>query len=262
MLQRIGPRILVIVPGDREDVIARDRPCARRIGREAGGDALGLVLTGGYRPRAPVARGDPGAPTCSRRIVAEDTYAVASEVHDLLVKTHAADSGKIEEIKALVWEHLFIDRILEVAAEASRGLIRRPRVGVADPGAGAGPEPRPAPSPVWYSPNTPPATARFPGTVGRAARCRSAGSTRTGPRADSERRARRRRSSSAQRATVGDRHVVDLGERLRGEDVAASSRAAPRPSARRRPMRRSGREERPVEHRCRGPLLRREMDVA
>ena len=48
----------------------------------------------------------------------EDTYAVASEVHDLLVKTHPADRGKIEEIKALVWEYLFIDRILEVASEA------------------------------------------------------------------------------------------------------------------------------------------------
>ncbi len=48
----------------------------------------------------------------------EDTYAVASEVHDLLVKTHPADIGKIEEIKALVWEYLFIDRILGVATEA------------------------------------------------------------------------------------------------------------------------------------------------
>ena len=47
----------------------------------------------------------------------EDTYAVASEVHDLLVKTHVADREKIEEIKALVWEHLFIDRVLAVAAE-------------------------------------------------------------------------------------------------------------------------------------------------
>ena len=51
-------------------------------------------------------------------IVAEDTYTVASEVHDLLVKTHAADTGKIELIKELVWEHLFIDRFLEVADEA------------------------------------------------------------------------------------------------------------------------------------------------
>ena len=48
-------------------------------------------------------------------IVPEDTYVVASEVHDLLVKTHPADAGKIEMIKALVWEHLKIDRVLEAA---------------------------------------------------------------------------------------------------------------------------------------------------
>ena len=41
---------LVIVPGDREDVIAAIVH-AHRIGAPAGGDALGLVLTGGYRPR-------------------------------------------------------------------------------------------------------------------------------------------------------------------------------------------------------------------
>ncbi len=48
-------------------------------------------------------------------LVPEDTYVVASEVHDLLVKTHPADAGKIAEIKALVWEYLFIDRLLAVA---------------------------------------------------------------------------------------------------------------------------------------------------
>jgi len=51
-------------------------------------------------------------------LVPEDTYQVASELHDLLVKTHPADQGKIAEIKALLWEHLFIDRVLEVAEEA------------------------------------------------------------------------------------------------------------------------------------------------
>ncbi len=116
MLQRIGPRALVIVPGDREDVIAAIVH-ARRVGAEAGGDALGLVLTGGYRPRKPVLEAIRAADLFAT-IVPEDTYAVASEVHDLLVKTHAADRGKIEEIKALVWEYLFIDRILEVASEA------------------------------------------------------------------------------------------------------------------------------------------------
>ena len=116
MLQRIGTGALVIVPGDREDVIGAIVH-AHRVGAEAGGDALGLVLTGGYRPRQVVLDAIRAADLFAT-IVPEDTYVVASEVHDLLVKTHVADHGKIEEIKALVWEYLFIDRILEVATEA------------------------------------------------------------------------------------------------------------------------------------------------
>ena len=115
MLQRIGERSLVIVPGDREDVIGAIVH-AHLIGAPAAGDALGLVLTGGYQPRKTVIDAIRHADLFAT-IVPEDTYAVASEIHDLLVKTHIADREKIEEIKALVWEHLFIDRVLEVASE-------------------------------------------------------------------------------------------------------------------------------------------------
>ena len=116
MLQRIGERSLVIVPGDREDVIGAIVH-AHLIGAPAAGDALGLVLTGGYQPRKTVIDAIRHADIFAT-IVPEDTYVVASEIHDLLVKTHIADREKIEEIKALVWEYLFIDRILEVATEA------------------------------------------------------------------------------------------------------------------------------------------------
>ena len=51
MLERVGPRTLVIVPGDREDVILAIAT-AHLLAPPAG--ALGLVLTGGYRPRQPV----------------------------------------------------------------------------------------------------------------------------------------------------------------------------------------------------------------
>ncbi len=140
MLERVGPRTLVIVPGDREDVIltlttahlvgpARPGspaevggiggiagvPAAELDGHE--GAALGLVLTGGYRPRPAVIDAIRRADLFAT-LVPEDTYAVASEVHDLLVKTHAGDREKIETIKALVAEHLDIDRILAAAAVA------------------------------------------------------------------------------------------------------------------------------------------------
>ena len=54
-------------------------------------------------------------------LVTEDTYAAASEVHDLLVKTHPADTEKIELIQQLVAEHLDVDRVLARFAEPIRG---------------------------------------------------------------------------------------------------------------------------------------------
>jgi hypothetical protein len=113
MLQRIGERTLVIVPGDREDVILA-LATAHLMGPGGGGVALGLVLTGGYRPRPAILDAIRGADLFAT-LVREDTYLVASEVHDLLVKTHASDTEKIEAIKELVWEHLEIDPVLEAA---------------------------------------------------------------------------------------------------------------------------------------------------
>jgi BioD-like phosphotransacetylase family protein len=116
MLERVGPRTLVIVPGDREDVILAIAT-AHNGGSSHKGAALGLVLTGGYRPRQAVLDAIRRADLFAT-LVGADTYAVASDVHDLLVKTHKSDHGKITEIKDLVWEHLEIDRVLEVAAPA------------------------------------------------------------------------------------------------------------------------------------------------
>ena len=133
MLERVGPGTLVIVPGDREDVILtlttahqlgladrsnrdQEEEATRAITDDHGGAAIGLVLTGGYRPRPAVIDAIRRADLCAT-LVNEDTYAVASEVHDLLVKTHAADLVKIELIKQLVAGNLDVDRIFEVASE-------------------------------------------------------------------------------------------------------------------------------------------------
>jgi BioD-like phosphotransacetylase family protein len=133
MLERVGPGTLVIVPGDREDVILTlttahlmgtpraatteelTQPTLRLEDAHAGA-AIGLVLTGGYQPRKPVIEAIRRADLFAT-LVADDTYTVASEVHDLLVKTHAADHEKIAMIKELVATNLDVDRILEVATE-------------------------------------------------------------------------------------------------------------------------------------------------
>jgi BioD-like phosphotransacetylase family protein len=109
MLERIGPGTLVIVPGDRSDAILRLTSA-----HSSSALAAGLVLTGGYRPSQTVID-EIRWSNLFATLVAEDTYAVASEVHDLLVKTHSADVEKIAMIKALVAEHLDLERILAVA---------------------------------------------------------------------------------------------------------------------------------------------------
>jgi hypothetical protein len=137
MLERVGPGTLVIVPGDREDVIltlttahlmgpagSADPGEFVGVGGRAtlaghDGAAIGLVLTGGYRPRQTVIDAIRRADLFAT-LVPEDTYSVASEVHDLLVKTHPADLEKIDEIKRLVAENLDIESILAVATEAPR----------------------------------------------------------------------------------------------------------------------------------------------
>ncbi len=132
MLERVGPGTLVIAPGDREDVILtlttahmmgtprRGTPAEAsgmvELPPEASGagSAIGLVLTGGYVPRPAVLSAIRQA-NLFAAIVPSDTYSAASEVRDLLVKIHAADREKIALIKAMVREHLDVDRFLAVA---------------------------------------------------------------------------------------------------------------------------------------------------
>ncbi len=134
LLQRIGPGSLLIVPGDRDDVIHATIAASRtarslradpglldrlrnrsRFGRRpedpARTELAGMLLTGGYRPR-PRDLEAIRAANLFAYLVEEDTYPAASEVHDLLVKTHAADGEKIETIKRLVAENLDVDRLL------------------------------------------------------------------------------------------------------------------------------------------------------
>jgi BioD-like phosphotransacetylase family protein len=157
LFDRVGPGSLLIVPGDRTDVIhamvAANR--ASRLGaRERRGglftrrqqvfgrtpddpnrtELAGLILTGGYRPRPR----DMEAIQQERLfafLVEEDTYEAASEVHDLLVKTHPADREKIDLTRRLVSEHLDIDRILERFTDPSaiRASAPRPPASVAGP---------------------------------------------------------------------------------------------------------------------------------
>ncbi len=153
LIERVGPGSLLIIPGDRTDVIhavvAANR--AAREGRERRGlfarrrqvfgrapddpsrtELAGLVLTGGYRPRPR----DLEAIQQERMfafLVERETYEAASQVHDLLVKTHPADREKIELTRRLVSEHLDIDYVLDRFAEPRPAGRRTPSGAVTGP---------------------------------------------------------------------------------------------------------------------------------
>jgi BioD-like phosphotransacetylase family protein len=150
LVDRVGPGSLLIVPGDRTDVIhamvAANR-ASRMVGERRGlfarrrqvfgrapedpnrTELAGMILTGGYRPRPR----DLEAIQQEKMfafLVEQDTYEAASEVHDLLVKTHPADHEKIELTRQLVSEHLDIDRVLDCFSDP--GPMRAARRNPAD----------------------------------------------------------------------------------------------------------------------------------
>ena len=101
--------VLVITPGDREDIILSAASCAK----EAGAPALaGIVLTGGLRPSETVLKVIQALPF-PVLLACEDSYEVASKVHDLIVKTRPDDTAKIALIRDLIAEHVDVEKILD-----------------------------------------------------------------------------------------------------------------------------------------------------
>ncbi|MGA2747825.1 MAG: AAA family ATPase [Verrucomicrobiota bacterium] len=101
------PGSLVITPGDREDIIM----AAAAMAADPNGHLAGMVLTEKLTPSAsvlavieklafPVLLAD------------EDCYEVASGVHNIIVKTRAADTEKISVIRDLIAENVDVNKIL------------------------------------------------------------------------------------------------------------------------------------------------------
>jgi len=101
------PGVLLITPGDREDLVLAAATVA---GRER--KLAGVVLTGNLRPgkNALKAIQEMQFPVLLAR---DDSYEVASTVHDLIVKTRPDDTQKIELIRNLIAEHVDVQKILE-----------------------------------------------------------------------------------------------------------------------------------------------------
>ena len=158
VLQKIGPGSLVLVQGDRQDIIHatiaanqtqeqlnqepgllerfRNRSRFGRMPEDPDARMLaGMVFTGGLRPKDRDIEALRAAGIFAF-LVEEETYPVASSIHGLLVKTHLADRAKIELIKQVVADHFDVDAMLQrldatawpshvSAAPGSTGSLRR-----------------------------------------------------------------------------------------------------------------------------------------
>jgi BioD-like phosphotransacetylase family protein len=167
VLEGIGPGSLLIVQGDRSDIISATiaaNDTQKQLNREPGVlDRLRNRSRFGRVPDDPEARLLAGIVFTNGRLPSErdisalreagifaflvddPIYPVASQIHGLLIKTHAQDRAKIEVIKRLVAEHFDIGYLLgrldeaaaqaEVAAATADGtgeLVRRGLRRIAD----------------------------------------------------------------------------------------------------------------------------------
>jgi hypothetical protein len=96
--------VLLITPGDREDILTA--ACAH------GDEMAGIVLTGGLQPGNGALRAV-RAMRIPVLLAKDDSYQVASTVHDLTVKTRPTDAEKISLIRDLVAKNVNVKKILD-----------------------------------------------------------------------------------------------------------------------------------------------------
>ena len=101
--------VLIITPGDREDIILA---VASTLSDEGDRGLAGMILTRNLKPSKESQRviGKMPFPVLS---AAEDSYDVASRVHDLTVKIRPDDTQKIALIRDMIAQHVDTNKILE-----------------------------------------------------------------------------------------------------------------------------------------------------
>jgi len=98
---------LVITPGDREDVIK----AAVSAASDPSQQLAGIILTENLRPDAPTMRLVEKA-SFPVLLAAEDSYEVASRVHNMTVKTRPGDTEKISVIRDIIAANVDVNKIL------------------------------------------------------------------------------------------------------------------------------------------------------
>ena len=102
------PGVLLITPGDREDIILA---ALTSLEGQKGKLMAGIVLTDNFRPSASILKAIRSLPVPVLS-AEEDSYRVASKVHDLTVKTRPGDAQKITLIRDLIAKNVDVQKIL------------------------------------------------------------------------------------------------------------------------------------------------------
>ena len=96
--------VLLITPGDREDILIEAASDGQKM--------AGIVLTGGLKPTGVLLRTlrEMKMPVL---LAEDDSYVVASKVHDLTVKTRPSDVEKISLIRDIIAKNVNVKKIIE-----------------------------------------------------------------------------------------------------------------------------------------------------
>ena len=108
LLTLFHPGVLLITPGDRDDVVLA---ALSHTGKHPKG-ICGLVLSSGHQPHPSVMKllHESELPVITSPL---DSYSIASTLHSMTVKTLPGDNEKIQRIQSLVEQHVNVARIVE-----------------------------------------------------------------------------------------------------------------------------------------------------
>ncbi|NOY10178.1 MAG: AAA family ATPase [Spirochaetes bacterium] len=108
-LEHFTPNSLIIVPGDREDIILAVIATERIMG--SSNKVAGMILTGGLLPHKGVMKVVKDSHS-TILFSEDDTYLVTKKVHERRVKIRATDKDKVKEAVQLAETYLDIDEII------------------------------------------------------------------------------------------------------------------------------------------------------
>ena len=109
LIDYLKPGVLVITPGDREDVLLLTIAASSVTGREP---LAGIILTRNILPSPHIM--EMLAQTNIPVVIShEESYSVASRINSMTVKTLPNDEDKIPLIKELIMKNVDTSRLLE-----------------------------------------------------------------------------------------------------------------------------------------------------